>query len=489
MLQITKNRESGCKVNFINIGILVVLAFCIIPVLINCLYILPSADDFTNATEVRLLLDEGHTFLGAAIARTIDLYVNTSGYFFASFLNMFFTPILRTGIDGIRVFCLLVYLSFFVSLYFLVKSTLTGWMKINNKQSILVTYMLIVLCFTNIRQVGANYWYCFLVAYMLPIVVGMLGLIFFEKALHEEKWYWIAGASVLGFLVSGSSLNITAMICIFYLLIAGVGIFVLNKKRTSIVCFMVTLLGGILNLLSPGNYTRHDSVSDSYNVTDAILYAIDVVFSRVYKVITSSILPFILIFLFLYFLCVPLKKVTYKKISIIWMLVIALGSLVTIAFPVALGYGTQWYPERCIFVQDVAMYFFFFVIVIYSANRFREKWLVDGLDKQHIFVLLLMFILSFCIWCDGKRIVEVFPILNVMQGELNGDSREIAKYWESVFEEIELSESEDVVIYREELTKEAVYLPPGLLEDSRHWVNSDVARYYNKNSVSIIYEK
>lgn len=484
-----KRQEKLYKLEFINIELLVIIMVCIVPVLINCLYILPSADDFTNAAEVRLLLDEGNTFFSAAITRTIDLYVNTSGYFFASFLNMFFTPILRFGIDGIRIFCLLVYLTFFGILYFFIKSTLSGWMKINNKQSILVTYTLIVLCFTNIRQVGADYWYCFLVAYMLPIVVGMLGLIFFEKALHEEKRHWIAGASVLGFLVSGSSLNITAMICIFYLLIAIVGVLELEKKKISIVCFGMTLLGGILNLLSPGNYTRHDYVSSDYDITEAILYAVDVVFSRVYMVMTSSILPFILVLLFLYFLCVPLKKVVYKKISIICMLIIATGSLVTIAFPVALGYGTQWYPQRCIFVQDVAMYFFFFVIVIYSASRVKEKWFVDKLDKQQLFVVLLLFILSFCIWCDGKKMVEVFPILNVVQGELSGDSAEIARYWESIFEEIELSESEDVVVYREKLTKEAVYLPPGLLEDSRYWVNIDIARYYGKNSISIVYEE
>lgn len=484
-----KNKEKSNKVNNISKGIWAISALCIVPVLINCLYILPSADDFTNAAEVRLLLNEGHTFFSAAIARTVDLYINTSGYFFASFLNMFFTPILRSGIEGIRIFSLLVYLSFYIILYYFIKSILSGWMKINNKQSILVAYVLIVLCFTNIRQVGANYWYCFLVAYLLPIVVGMLGLIFFEKALYEEKWYWIVGASLLGFFVSGSSLNITAMICIFYLLMAAVGILELGKKKISIVCFSTTLLGGILNLLSPGNYTRHDSVSESYNITEAILYAIDVVFNRVYKVMTSSILPFILILLFLYFLCAPLKRETYKKISIIWMLIIAFGSLVTIAFPVALGYGTQWYPERCIFVQDVGMYFFFFIIIIYSANRVREKWFKDGLDRQQIFVLISMFILSFFIWCDGKKMVEVFPIISVIQGELSGDSAEIARYWESVFEEIESSENEDVVVYKEVLTKEAVYLPPGLLENSGHWVNSDIARYYNKKSICIIYER
>lgn len=203
------------KMTVPNIIKLLLIAAMIMPVCITCLHVYPAADDFANALVIRNSLNYDHkTYFGAALAYACGLYKNTSGYFSASFLNAFFSPFLRFGIIGIRIFCLVTNLLLYLSLYFFVRVTAKTMGKITDNSSILTIYVLLLFCFTNIYlNIECNFWYCVSVAYVFIIVLMLLGTDAFMLAISTQQKRFLLIAVILGILSSGSSLNITALNC------------------------------------------------------------------------------------------------------------------------------------------------------------------------------------------------------------------------------------------------------------------------------------
>ncbi len=468
--------------------ILVCIFSNILPILFNCMYILPVVDDFTNGAAMKALLSEGYGYVEASIVRTVDLYINTSGYFFSGFINMVFSPQVRFGYVGVRLFCLLSYAFLFVVLYYLTKNLL-NWSGIVSRRLILVTYLLLILCFTDVYQSGANYWYCFSVAYLVPVALGILGTVFFGKALKYNNKIWIILAGIIGFLGSGSSLNITSLVCSFYLLMGLYGYFVLKKKKIAIIGFCSALSGGIINLLSPGNYTRHDMVTNSYSILDAIEFSVEVVFGRVYELMTSTVLPFLLVAVFLLFLFSTEKIIDHKRIPIFFIIICGCISLLLIAFPVALGYGGLYYHERCKYVQDVAMNIYLFIVVIYAADYMRQKLSISQIRNHPgiFFCTILPIMLSFLMWHDGKSITEAHPLLGIAYNIVSGENNKAANYWESVLDEIEDSSDSNITVERQRLESSACLYLPEIGDNADYWMNVDVANYYGKERVTLIY--
>jgi hypothetical protein len=221
---------------------------------------------------------------------------------------------------------------------------------------------------------------------------------------------------------------------------------------------------------------------------DAVSFSIEVVFGRIYELMTSTVLPFILIAVFLYILFSSEKIVEHKRISILLMILCACISLLLIAFPVALGYGGLYYHERCKFVQDVAMNIYLFVITIYSADYLKKKLNISPMQHSpNIFIwTILPIVLCFLIWHDGKGIREAHPLVGIVYNMVNGENERVAKYWESILDEIADSGNEEVIVQREKLESNVYLYLPGISENEDYWMNVDIANYYGKEKVTLI---
>lgn len=469
---------------------LIIILVCIIPIIITCFYIVPAADDFGNALNMRGLLLEHNSYFTAALAGTKELYKETSGYFFAAFLNLFFSPFLRWGEMGIQVFCIVVNLLLYITLYFLIKMIMNYWLKVSDIYTVLWVYVLLLICFTNIfLNREATFWYCVVVAYVLVLVTMLWGDIMFMKALaFQQKKYYII-AAILGFFASGGSLNVTALNCFIYLLIAIYGYIEMKQKKSTVIVFGCALLGGIINLLSPGNYARHGSISDDFGVIPAIISSIKLVVVRFYELFSNTLFPLLLIVLLLILLNTPGKIKTYKYLHPIVLCIGLAGTLSVLAFPVYLGYGTETgFPKRCYFVQDMALYLFSFIIVIYFASWLKERYGKFRFNKEHIVTVTLLCFLSFCMWHSGRLLFDAYPSFVLSKQVLNGENQRFQWYWQAVLKEIEEGEGA-VVVVKDELENTSPLIGVGINDDEEYWVNQVVAGYYGKSSVRLVSEE
>lgn len=458
------------------------------PTLITCLYIMPSADDFSNACRMLEWMQKyNESYLLTAIARTVDLYKNTSGYFFAAFLNLFLNPFLRGGVWAVRICCLVFNLFLYISLFYFTYTLMKFFKIFYNKKDVLPIYVLLLFCFTNINLNGeASFWYTTLVAYVFVLVIMLWGLIAFVKALESKKISWLIIAAIIGFLSSGASLNITALNCFGYLVVAIYGFFALKEKKYCLICFGSVFMGAILNVVSPGNYIRHDSVVESYDVTTAIFTSFEVSGNRLYWQLTSTLLPYILAFLFIYVLVKGKKIQVMQWLNPILLVLVTFFSLAVILFPVVFGYATNIISERCLFVQDFSMYILSFVIIIYSAEWLKNKYEQFQIRKEFIVILVVVSGLMLSNWHSGKIIENVYPSYHLTKQIVNGENRKFMKYWSEVFDEIKNSDEENVMVCRGEFSTTSELESPGVEEDENYWINGRVAQFYGKKSVKLV---
>lgn len=469
---------------------ILLIAAMIVPVCVTCLHIYPAADDFSNAFVIRNGIIDYKSYFGAALVYAVSMYKTTSGYFFAMFLNGFFTPFLRFGTMGIRMFCLVTNLLFYFALYFFVRVTAKSLGKITDNSSILTIYTLALFCFTNIYlNIESNFWYCVSVAYVFIIILMLFGTGSFILAVTTKRKRFLIIAIILGVLSSGSSLNVVALNCFLYLVIGIYGWLTKKARVESITGFIFPLISGLVNLASPGNFMRHEAFSSDYDIAGALINSTLLVLSRLYKLFSNSLLPWILVFLFVYIWLYTDKVKISMNLHPALMGIIWLFALIVFAFPVYLGYINH-FPDRCIFVQDTAMYIFLFVLTAYSVNWLKNKVPDDKKEdrKHHMVRTLFVLFIPFCMWHSGKTLADAYPSLYLTEQLTNGNIAMFDAYWEGVLEEIETSPDDDVVIRREPFKYADLLKNPGLTDDPAHWINAYVAWYYGKNSAQLIYE-
>lgn len=470
---------------------MLLIATMIVPVCVTCLHIYPAADDFSNAFITKNAIIEYKSYFGAALAYAYTLYKTTSGYFFAVFLNFFLSPFLRFGTMGIRVFCLVTNLLFYFAVYFFVRVTAKSLGKITDNGSILTIYTLALFCFTNIYlNIESNFWYCVSVGYVLIIILMLFGTGSFILAVTTKRKRFLIIAIILGVLSSSSSLNVVALNCFLYLVIGIYGWLIKKAHVESITGFIFPLISGLVNLASPGNFMRHEAVSSDYDIAGALVNSTLLVLSRLYKLFSASLLPWILVFLFVYIWLYTDRINISINLHPALMGTIWLFALIVFAFPVYLGYGDDYFPGRCIFVQDTAMYIFLFVLTVYSVNWLKNKWPDNKKEgrKHHMALALFVLFIPFCMWHSGKTLADAYPSLYLTEQLTNGNIAMFDAYWEGVLEEIETSPDDDVVIRREPFKYADLLKNPGLTDDPAHWINAYVAWYYGKNSAQLIYE-
>ena len=189
----------------------------IIPILIYASKSFPVADDFGNTRYVRDSMVSESFFL-TAVKLAGETYVRLGGNFFSAFLNYFFTPFLRGGIVGIRIFNTIMHIVFYISVFVLVRFFSKHILKADSNIALFL-YFAFIFCLVNNRVNSDVYsWYVVLVAYILPTAILMFchSILIYSVCTRNRMYI---PAAILAFLVSGSSLNITALNCGLLLLL------------------------------------------------------------------------------------------------------------------------------------------------------------------------------------------------------------------------------------------------------------------------------
>jgi len=453
----------------ITLIILLLAAVIIIPIIIYGMNSLPVADDYSQSNP-HLLEERDITdgFLKFAIRKTASVYMGGGGAFFSYFADFYITPIRRWGLHGVRIANSFISAFFYISMLFYVYSFNSVFLKESRNYSL----MLFLLFAFNLNNNGFNTevytHYINMVVYILPLSVMMVahGLLF--RSIANDNRIHIASA-VLGFLVGGGMLNIVVLNC-------GLAIIALylsrafNKGiRKPMIMLICSVIGGIINVLAPGNFVRRDLMSKQYTFLEAIFKTIIFSLEELELKLTHSLFP--ICFILVIFLTLNSAKGNNYSLKCKHPLCVGclfLAGIFLVNFPVVYGAGVIF--DRGIYVQDITIYILSFMWGLYFCG-----WLIRKRGERHCYkridigrlcaVLMAMLLMSNNLG-DYRSMTTPYMIGTIANGEL----ARYVEFEEGIINEILQSKEKHVYVRRDEELSNPFFINLG----------SDLSKYFNR---------
>lgn len=464
----------------INIMLYVSILVLVLPIAYSILYSWPIADDFSMAIGVNK-----STVLLDAMKRANDSYLNHGGGWFFNFLQVLLNPLVyvSTASKWIGVELIIFFVTFLFTLWKLIKTFFEVIIKCNNKTIILTEFFLLLLCLFN-TDIYYEIFYWFIGSVYLWAVILIAWTLIFEMHYFSNPCRKNAVIlSILGF-VACSFWMMAPYPCLLYLVYILIDWFLTkNRIKKTYIPFLFLLLGAISAMIAPGNFVRLENQSATgLQFVAAIRYALK---PFVYSVIYLIKNPLFILF-FLSAVVVGYCLLKEYKIRI-WHLVGLTAATFTLLFVqlyvVALGYSSGDFPNRIYFVFNYYAILLFGICGVYFGGVLYQMVRMPFTAKDLLLITIMASILVYVtlIPNDGfshlpyKRTIESIPLVKSCREE-----------WLDVFAEIEESESEEVVIKRKRIP-ESMLKKPGISEEEDWWVNKEVAEFYGKKSIKIIW--
>jgi len=470
----------------VRIILIVMILTVIIPILIYASKSFPVADDFGNTRYVRDSMVDG-SYILTSLKITWDTYLTKGGLYFSAFINYLFTPLLRGGILGIRVFNPIAHIVFYICSYLLVHS-FSKYILNADEGIALILYFAFIFNLANNRVNSEVYsWYTVMAMYILPIAIMMLSYAFLIFSFNSNNKMYIISA-ILSFLVSGSSLDITALNC-GMLLLAVFFCFTVDKNKTgALITFVSAFIGALISAFAPGNFVRHGE--SEYYIIGSFKSSLICSAEQFIEIFTRTpfIIFFVIVFLILYI------KTDYSKMERVRFnhpvlaSVIVFGGVVLVNYPVFLGAGGL--AERCEFVQDIAIYFLTFLWLVYFAGYLKRRY-----DKRVVLSFEGIIVLSISLVLYGIAILnyhggsDSFTTPYMVKSIFDGRFSEYVQYNEGVIEILESSEGKDVIIYNPDNISNPYMKDMRIRPNDQAYTNQTMTRYYNLRSLRLYEEE
>lgn len=447
-----------------------IVVLTVIFTMIACGYSFFQADDFSHYNEVREMSDS--TLLIRSFQYLEYWYKTWAGIYFAIFVNAVMSPLEYGGVTGLRIFLEINCLLFFITLYLMIDA-INRYLAIEVKS--IYIYAVITVLLMNLGVYGEIfYWFSGACSYSMPLSFGMLGIYLMLEGKMAQKSYFFIIASFLVFLAAGGTLEIAGIIS--YILLFFVGIdWYLNRKINK--CFFSVFgsafLGSIINVLAPGNYKRH---SGEVNLFKGGVDAIRISIQEFGGVFLNAL--FVVTFIACIFIGFKIKKKIALRQILLLGVILWLGTVVTI-YPVALGYNLKNiadFPERTVFAINIVT----IISGVYMGILFGilcSKYVTVSNNLR--FCMLVMCVL-FLLAKDFN--FREYGSAITLKGILNGEIKAYSEAVEAIYNEIENSTDENVIIPQ---APESINGFPDVWfsSDSDNWINESLAKYYGKESV------
>ena len=404
------------------------------------------------------------------------------GGLFAIFLQTFIFSFYKFGITGLHVFLYINYLVFLISLFYFSKETF----KFFNLKSFVLLFCFLISIGLNHTEPKENiFWLVGALAYVVPLTFLFLFCTFFLKYLMIPKvWYIVA---MLFFaLLAENNLCCAAIINIVLLLYFIVHFFILKKKNlSSIIPFIIVFLNALIIALAPGNFRRHDVISnDGFHIATVLLSTFKVLITMFFSLFRQSMLMPATVFLFFFIVrygnC---PRFNIKKNPILVLIIAFITGYVAL-FPVILGYGgTTSMPLRIEFTFDFIISILFFYFIIYFSFWAKEKYYTNIAYTPNLVITIgIMICLLFYAQFSSSKKKSAIALKELY----NGQMKVVYETGIKTLNFIKNSKENEVVIIQGEIPESHIIKPMELNEDPTHWVNEAVADFYEKKSVKYI---
>ena len=453
----------------------------IIPYINTILYSLPSTDDFWMAAGV-----EKGNLLADAIRIANEFYMNWAGDWIYIFLEVLLNPLVLFGISSkaLGIEMVVFFLLFLVALFAVFHAFGKYVIQVENRLYIYGIYLLLLTWFLN-TEVWTEVFYWFVGScYMWGMIFILLTVALEIKFFYEPKVSTGIVLAVVGAIACSCYME-AVFPCMVFLIFMFMDI--VEKRRIDakkLTPFLFFLFGALGAIVAPGNFKRKNSSDDGglqlfKALKDTLLIWLDSLFDLLKNPITI-----VTLILFLMLGMLVLKKTKYQyKYPVIPFALTFLCLYVTY-YPIALGYGGSSYlPNRVIFIFNVFAVLGLSGSFLYLGGWLRyEKNIV--LSRKNI-VTAVVCLAAFSYICIlPTKYYESLPyaqtVAQTKQVKLCNDE------WNYLLRYIDSLEEDEVVLERAKINT-PIIKSPGITADENHSINRNVANFFKKQKIKIIW--
>lgn len=460
-------------------------------------YTVFSGDDFTHGVRVGAFHVSLPRYFAASLLYVKDLYMDWQGTWFSMFLQAFLSPINNFGLPQLRAVMVGNALLFLGSLavllwvglsYFRTETDAAeGKPAFGEKSLIPLRFAVLTLLFLTVANADVYeeiyFWFSGAVAYSMPFSLLLIGLTMFLLINREDislrgKKTCAGIAAVLLFLSSGGSLAVAGVGC--YMTLALAAVFFLSSgkwSRYNLAVFAAGFAGALINAAAPGNFSRHDETAGAgLHFGQAAVYTVRMFVEETGRLFRETVLglAFLLMIaagLYLSGRC----RIAFREYGIATALALLAGLVAD--FPVALGYGGAYVPNRCYFIIDTTMVISLLNLALFLGVCVHR---LCGLPSDGRTAAVLLYICLAALIVTPLS-VEELPLYRVARYAHNGTYREYYEKCVALYDYLETCPEEDVELEMPEYIEdfECFYIDA----DENGWVNQGIAAYYGKRSV------
>ncbi len=468
--------------------------YCVSVYLHLASYAMPAADDFVISADIKesILLGEG--YFQSALKGMRKIYLTWQGTFVSNFLLYYIAPYVRMGAGGIRIFCMISILLFYVSLWSLIYCIMTNLLKSRQKTTIILVCALSTWLVSNARVMMENFfWYNGACVYTLPLIFALLGIRHLLRyAFDKRTKYDIAGATFFGFLACGGVLQCSAIVCFVYLMICVWGLW--NKyagRKGLITAFAVALASALANCLAPGNFTRQGEINDSgLPVIEAFGWSLQNVLGETWRLLIETDMLYALLIMLLAGFLMRHQKEQSFKVGTRKIALSGLGIILCMwvsCYPVALGYASTLMEPRGYFIIDVFLIAGFMLVAFMAGGFIRQQSEKYIGKKKKMFGITIAFAAAvFCMLYMVLPVKEIKrPLFMCVEDEQFGYLVRFRDMWGEILDQIECSDDVNVTVQSKPIPSPQELKNPDLSSDPKYWINVGAARYFGKETVRI----
>lgn len=459
-------------------------------------YTVLSGDDFTHGVRVGAFHVSLPKYFAASLLYVKDLYMDWQGTWFSMFLQAFLSPINNFGLPQLRAVMVGNALLFLVSLaallweglsFFQPEGTCDRETAGGGRRFISLRFVILTLFFLTVLNADVYaeiyFWFSGAVAYSMPfslLLIALLVLLHMNKEKRSPRGKKVCAgiAAVLFFLSSGGSLAVAGVGCYMALVLTAVFFLSTGKiSRYNLAVFAAGFAGALINVAAPGNFSRHDGTAGAgLHFGQAMVYTVRMFVEESGRLFRTTM--FGLVFLLMIAAGVYLSgrcRIAFREYGVATVFALLAGLVAY--FPVALGYGGYYVPNRCYFIIDTAMVISLLNLALFLGVCCHR---LCGLPSDGRTVAVLLYICLAALIVTPLS-VEELPLYRVARYVHNGSYREYYEKCAAIYDYLETCPEEDVVLEMPEYIEdfECFYID----EDENGWVNQGIAAYYGKRSV------